>query len=205
MTEIDLIPADYARLQGLRRRLRQLLFALVALAALTLLASTTLAMLLAAQKGELARLQATKRLWQETKTQTERQRGEALVAEKQLAALGELRGRDHLRLFLHAVDSAYVDKVWFDEIRYYRREIVPAAAAGAPPARGAAERVEQRVGMVGHAVNHAMLAQFMKQLEMQPAVVDLALVDTSPRAYPQGLIIDFKLGLLVDAKRKGRE
>jgi len=205
MTEIDLIPADYARLQGLRRRLRQLLVALVALAALVLLARTTLAVLLSAEKEEVARLQATKRLWQETKTKTERHRSEALVTEKQLTALGDLHGRDHLRLFLHALDTAYVDKVWFDEIRYYRREVVPATPGSAPAARAAAEHVEQRAGMVGHAVNHAMLAEFMKKLELQPAVAELALVDTSPRAYPQALIIDFKLALLIDAKRKGRE
>lgn len=205
MTEIDLIPADYARLQGVRRRLRQLLVSLVALAALILLARTTLAMLLSAEKQEVARLQATKQLWQETKTKTERHRSEALVTEKQLTALDELHGRDHLRQFLHALDTAYVDKVWFDEIRYYRREVVPAAPGSAPAPRAAAERVEQRAGMVGHAMNHAMLAEFMKKLELQPAVAELALVDTSPRAYPQALIIDFKLALLIDAKKKGRE
>ena len=204
MSEIDLIPADYARLQRLRRRLRRLLVTLVALAALILLARITLAMLLSAEKQEVARLQATKQLWQETKTKTERHRSEALVTEKQLTALDDLHGRDHLRQFLHALDTAYVDKVWFDEIRYYRREIVPAAPGSAPSPRPA-ERVEQRAGMVGHAMNHAMLAEFMKKLELQPAVAELALVDTSPRAYPQGLIIDFKLALLIDARKKGRE
>lgn len=210
MREIDLIPADYARTQALRRRLRRLITALVALAAFTLLARGTLSILLAAEKDDISRLQATKRLWQEAKTQTEKHAGEALAAEKQLSALAELHGRDHLRLFLEAVDRAYVERVWFDEIRYYRREVVAAPERNGAPARVEAgkaapgvQRVEQRVGMVGHAMNHVTLAEFMKKLELQPAVAELALVDTSPRAYPQALIIDFKLGLLLEPKAKG--
>jgi hypothetical protein len=63
-------------------------------------------------------------------------------------------------------------------------------------------RVEQRVGMTGHAVNHVMLADFMRRLQSQPSVADLTLFDTSPRNYPHGLIIDFKLGLLVQPSVK---
>jgi len=65
-----------------------------------------------------------------------------------------------------------------------------------------AQRVEQRVGMTGHAMNHVTLAEFMRKLESEPAVAELALIDTSPRSYPNGIVIDFKLGLLVERKLK---
>jgi hypothetical protein len=79
-----------------------------------------------------------------------------------------------------------------------------AATTVAPKDAGVpAARVEQRIAMTGHATNHIMLAEFMRKLESQPAVAELTLLDTSPRAYPQGLIIDFKLALLVERKGKG--
>jgi hypothetical protein len=199
MSEFNLIPADYAREQALRRRLRRASAGLLVLCCLMLLARSALGLLVSGERNYVAQLQSKRQLWQESKAKTEQYTREALVAEKQLLALNELRRREHLRLFLEALDTAYVDKVWFDEIKYYRRESPPAGApAGAPAAR-----VEQRIAMTGHATNHIMLAEFMRKLENQPAIAELTLLDTSPRAYPGGLIIDFKLALLVERKAKG--
>lgn len=214
MSEFNLIPADYAGEQVLRRRLRWAIAGLLMLCCLVLLARSALGLLISGERNYVAQLQTKRQLWQESKAKTEQYTREALVAEKQLLALNELRRREHLRLFLEALDTAYVDKVWFDEIRYYRRENLPAGtpAAGARAvATGAAQkdaglpppRVEQRIAMTGHATSHVMLAEFMRKLETQPAIAELTLLDTSPRAYPQGLIIDFKLALLVERKAKG--
>jgi hypothetical protein len=199
VSEFNLIPADYAREQALRRRLRWAIASFIVLGCLVVAARTVLGVLVAGEREELTQLQAKKRQWQENKARTEKYAAEALAAEKQLLALDELRGREHLRLFLEALDGAYVDKVWFDDIKYYRREApVPPKGTGV----AAAQRVEQRVGMTGHATSHVTLAEFMRRLESQPAVAELALVDTSPRSYPNALIIDFKLGLLVERKAK---
>jgi len=214
MSEFNLIPADYAREQVLRRRLRSALAGVLMLCCVVLLARSALGLLISGERNHVAQLQVKRQLWQESKAKTEQYTKDALIAEKQLLALNELRRREHLRLFLEALDTAYVDKVWFDEIKYYRRENLPAAApaAAARPAGTAvaqkeagvaAARVEQRIAMTGHATNHVMLAEFMRKLESQPAVAELTLVDTSPRAHPQGLIIDFKLALLVERKAKG--
>ena len=214
MTELDLIPADYARERLLRRRLRVGLALCVALACAVVLARAVLGTLVAAEKGQVSRLQEKKQLWQQARTKTEEYTSQAQATEKQLAALDELRGRDRLRLFLEAMDGAYVGKVWFDEIRYYRHENLPrlgdAPASGARTANAAAAQqakppaappMEQRAGMTGHAMNHVTLAEFMKKLENQPGVRDLNLLDTSPRRYPNALIIDFKLALQVDQKK----
>ena len=214
MSEFNLIPADYAREQVLRRRLRRASVWVLMLCCVVVLARSALGLLISGERNQVAQLQIKRQLWQESKTKTEQYTRDALIAEKQLLALNELRRREHLRLFLEALDTAYVDKVWFDEIKYYRHENLPAGgpASGARPlatalaqkgAGAPAPRVEQRIAMTGHATNHVMLAEFMRKLESQPAVAELTLLDTSPRAYPGGLIIDFKLALLVERKAKG--
>jgi hypothetical protein len=211
MSEFNLIPADYARVQVLRRRLRWASAGLLVLCCLVLLARSGLVLLISGERNYVGQLEAKRQLWQESKAKTEQYTKDALVAEKQLLALNELRRREHLRLFLEALDSAYVDKVWFDDIKYYRRENLPSAAPAAGRAvpsavtekDAGAARVEQRIAMTGHATNHVMLAEFMRKLESQPAVAELTLLDTSPRAHPGGLIIDFKLALLVERKAKG--
>jgi hypothetical protein len=96
-------------------------------------------------------------------------------------------------------------------MRYYRRDILPAGnvdsppkKAGTPAGTGKGGDVEQRVEIVGHAFNHATLAQFMRRLEGQPGIADVSLVDTRPRAYAHALVIDLKLSLLIDEKVRGR-
>ena len=143
MSEFNLIPGDYAREQTARRRLRLALVSFAVLCGFIVLARSALGMLVAIEKDKVAQLEVKKRHWQESKRKTEKYVEEVKVAERQLAALDELRGRDQLRLFLEALDTAYVNKVWFDEIRYYRRDSVP---AGTPAQQKAAPRVEQRAG-----------------------------------------------------------
>jgi hypothetical protein len=202
MSELDLIPQDYARRQRLRRRLRLAAALLVSAACLVVLARSALGVLLASERQQLARLEAKKLAWQQSKTKTEQYTSEALAIEKQLRALDELRGRDQLRLLLEALDSAHVDKVWFDEIRYYRREKAPEKAP--EKAQQKAPRAEQHAGVTGHATDHATLADFMRRLETQPGVAELTLLDTSARRYPNRVIIDFKLSLVVDQSVRSR-
>ncbi len=221
MAELDLIPADYAQRQILLRRVKRFVAAAVSLACLLVLARGMLQLLTSVETGEVARLQGQERLWAQSEAKVEEYRKQKLATQNQLLALDELRGRDRLRLFLKAVDAAHVENVWFDEIRYYRRDNLPAgdslpggARAGIivvpeknVPAPGTALKapdIEQRVGIVGHAINHARLAQFMRRLESQRGIADVSLVDTSPRSYPNALVIDLKLSLLVDEKARGR-
>jgi hypothetical protein len=218
MAELDLIPVDYLQRQVLRHRLRRFVAAIAVIACLTGLVKLVLHVGIAAEKAQVATLQSEARRWAQGKAKVEEYRKSKLAAEKHLAALDELRGRDRLRLLLQALDAAYVENVWLDEIRYYRRDPPSTAALdvpGAPrtgivvvqqnsvPGRNARD-IEQWVGITGHAINHAMLAQFMRKLERQPGIADVSLLNTAPRAYPNALIIELKLSLLVDEKVKGR-
>jgi len=200
VSELDLIPADYARQQAVRRRLRLLALLLVGLAGVLVLGRVGLGVLLSAEKSQVARLQQKKLVWQDTKAKTDKLVADAATAQQQLLALDELRGREHLRQFLDALDEAHVDRVWFDEIRYFRQESLPVPRdprAPKPAGEAAAPRVEQRVAMTGHSTSHATLADFMRRLERQPAIAELTLVDTSPRSQLQSLVIDFKLAVVL--------
>src|SRR6266568_2518857 len=125
MAELDLIPADYAQRQILRRRVKRFVAAVVSLACLLTLARGGLHLLASAETGEVARLQGQERLWAQSKAKVEEYTKQKLATQRQLVALDELRGRDRLRLFLKAMDAAHVENVWFDEIRYYRRDNLP--------------------------------------------------------------------------------
>jgi hypothetical protein len=211
MAELDLIPADYAQRQSLRRQLKRFAAALAVVGCSLGLARSAVHLLTLAEKSQVARLQEQERALAQTKAKVEDYRSRKLATEKQLMALDELRGRDRLRLFLKAVDAAFVENVWFDEMRYYRREILPPGNVDfqpknlpKPPATGKEPEIEQRVEIVGHAINHVTLAEFMRRLEGQPGIADVSLVDTRPRAYPNALVIDLKLWLLIHEKVRGR-
>jgi hypothetical protein len=205
MAELDLIPADYAQRQNLRRQLKRFALALAVVACSVGVARSALHLLIFAEKKEVARLQEQERLFAQTQAKVEDYRSRKLATEKQLMALDELRGRGRLRLFLKAVDAAFVENVWFDEMRYYRRDIPSAGNVDPKPAAtGKGPDIEQRVDIVGHASNHATLAEFMRRLEGQPGIADVSLVDTRPRAYPNALVIDLKLSLLIHEKVRGR-
>ena len=98
MSEFNLIPADYAREQVLRRRLRRASAAMLMLCCVVLLARSALGLLISGERNHVAQLQMKRQLWQESKTKTEQYMKDALIAEKRLLALNELRRREHLRL-----------------------------------------------------------------------------------------------------------
>ncbi len=219
MAEFDLIPTEYAQGQVLRRRMKWFLVALASIACLVGLARLGLALATGFETGETARLRKQAQLSAQAKAKVEEYRQMKLAAENQLKALDELRGRDRLSLFLGAIDAAYLNGVWFDAIRYYRSETLPAgkldALAGGThagiivvpkenvPVAGAPARtpgIEQHVELVGHALNHSLVAEFMRALGQQPGIVDVRLLDTGLRSYSNALVVDFKLLLLVDDK-----
>jgi hypothetical protein len=216
MAEFDLIPQDYARNQVLRRRVKWFVRAVAAVVLLTALARLGLALGSRHERAEVARLRQQSQIAQQEKARVNALRQQKLVAEEQLRALDKLRGRDRVRLFLDAMDAAYINGIWFDQIRYYRSEVRPtgnlnALPGGAHsriivvpkenlPASAAGGPIEQHVELFGHALNHSLVAEFMRALDRQPGIVDLRLLDTGLRTYVNAVAIDFKLTLRVDEK-----
>ena len=224
MADVDLIPADYSKAQLVRRRVRQLLIACVSVVVVVGVARLALNLVMSSEKLNIARLEKEGQLSARSKAEADNYRQQKLLAENQLAELDELRGRDRLRLLLQAIDAAYSDSIWLDELRFFRRDPVPTGnmsslpggarsgiivvprqnvpvSGAAPPSAG----IEQRVEIVGHATNHTRLAEFMRSLSSQPGIAEVRLLDTGLGSYSNSPVIDLTLMLLVDDKvRKPR-
>ena len=220
MADIDLIPADYAKLALVRRRAKPLLIALVALALAVGVARLTLHLLVSSENASIVRLQNEGRISARSNAEADHFRQQKQMAEKQLAELHELRGQDRMGLLLRAIDAAYSDSIWLDQLRFFRRDlptgdlnalpggarsgiiVVPKENIPAPGAGPAHSGVEQRAEIVGHAASHTKLAEFMRGLGSQPGIVEVRLVDTGLGSYASTPVIDLTLMLLVDDKAR---
>lgn len=220
MADIELIPADYANLALVRRRMKPLLMALIALALVVGLARLALTLLVSFENANIAQLQKEGQISARTKAEADNFRQQKQLAERQLAELDELRGRDRLGLLLRAIDAAYSDNLWFEQLRFFRRDlptgdlsslpgggrsgiiVVPKANIPAPGAAPVPAGVEQRAEIVGHAANHTKLAEFMRGLGSQPGIAEVRLVDTGLGSYANMPVIDLTLMLLVDDKAR---
>jgi hypothetical protein len=219
MAEFDLIPKDYAESQVVRRRVKWFAIALVAVVLVLASARLGLAFATRFENGEVARLRNASQVSAQARAAADAYLQQKLAAEKQLSVLDELRGHDRVRLFLGAVDAAYLNGIWFDDIRYYRSETLPTGSLDALPggahagiivvpkenlpaavAATQAGAIEQHAELVGHALNHSLVADFMRALGGQPGIAQVRLLDTGVRNYSNAPVIDFKLTLQVDAK-----
>jgi Tfp pilus assembly protein PilN len=217
VADVDLIPAEYSNTQFVRRRVWQLLLACVSVVVVVGLARLALNLATSFEKVNIARLEKEGQISSRSKAEADNFRQQKLLAEKQLADLDELRGGDRLRLLLRAIDAAYSDSIWLDELRFFRRDPVPGgttkplpggersgiivvprqnvpASGASPPPAG----IEQRVEIVGHATNHTRLAEFMRSLGSQPGIVEVRLLDTGLGSYSNSPVINLTLMLLVD-------
>ena len=132
-------------------------------------------------------------------------------AHKQLAALDGLRGGAVVGQFVDALETALIDRIWFQEVSFSRdtgperkQEVAaPAPAAAAKDGRPAAKaddttvRIEQRAEIRGVASDHAALAQFIERLGVRPGIGQVRLLDTSARSYPGVQVVDFRLALIL--------
>ena len=217
MADIDLIPAAYLKRQLAQRLVRRFLLAVITAAALVGGARVALNRVIESEKATVASLHRSVKIYEQTEAKADGFREQRKISETRLSQLDELRGRFRLRILLQAIDTAYNRNIWLDELRYVRRENMPApkppaggAVSTAPvppkgnvPVPGAAASrpsVEQRVEIVGHATDHTRLAEFMRNLSAQPGIANVLLLDTSLRAYGNTQVIDLSLTMLIDDK-----
>jgi len=207
MGSMDLIPEDYRQNLGMRRMVRNFISACVLVALSIGLAKVLITYLTWRENVQVVRLEQQEQLSQQTKSKTEEYRQQKQVTEQQLAALHELRGNDRVTMFLHAIDNAYSEGVWFDNLRFMRLsstgtlDNVPGAAnAGIIVVPNDATtpqslEIEHSAEIIGHAMSHSVLAEFMRKLGAEPNVADLRLIDTGTRSYTTMQVIDFNLNL----------
>ena len=213
---MNLIPDDYRQGRSQRRRLRQFVMACVVVLCCIGLTRMLLFYLTWREGVEVVRLEQLEQVSQQNRSKKEEYRQQKEMTEQQLAALDKLRGRDRVMLLLRAIDSAHNEGIWFDNLRFMRRNTtgtldnVPGAAKAniiAVPKgaeANALREITQDAEIVGHAINHSVLAEFMRKLGTQPGVADLRLIDTRTRAYLTMSVIDFNLALQIDEKAQGQ-
>jgi len=210
---VDLIPQEYRQAVHMRRLLRGVGWTCLALALAVGAAAAGLAYLVNDERMALARyrqLQAQSRAQGARLAELTARRNEA---QKQLQTLDALRGGASIGQLVAAVDTALGERIWFQELSFSRVGDVidrKAESAGAgyvvlaakdkrPEEKGGETgwRARERAEIRGLAADHAVLAEFIKQLGAQPEVRQVKLIDTSARSYPNVQVVDFQLAALL--------
>ncbi len=221
MGDMDLIPDDYRHHLDLRRAVHNFIAACVVVLACIGSIKMLLTYLIWRENVQVVRLEQQEQVLQNNKSKTEEFRQQKQVTEQQLAVLNELRGRDRVTLFLQAIDSAYAEGVWFDSLRFMRRSstgtldnvpgaantgiiVVPANAETPQSLEVNPLEINHGAEIVGHAMSHSMLAEFMRKLGTQASVADLRLIDTGTRNYTTMQVVDFNLALQVSEKAQAQ-
>lgn len=212
MGNINLIPNNYRQDIGLKKLVRQFIIACIVVIAGVALAKALLSYLIWRENVQVVQLEQLEQQSQETKIKTEEYRHQKQVTEQQLASLNTLRGGDRVLHLLQAIDQAHTEGVWFDSLHFMRlgneafTENVPStdnagtnAAANAPVTTQIVE-VNNGVEIVGHALSHSVLAEFMRNLGDATSIADLRLIDTGTRNYTSVQVIDFNLALEISNK-----
>lgn len=209
MSEMDMIPGDYR--QGLfgRRLLRRFIVACVVVLCCIGLARMLLGYLIWRENVQVVHLEQQEQVIEQNKARTEEFRQQKQVTEQQLAALNKLRGRDRVALFLRSIDDVYIEGVWLDSLHFMRRNgtgtlqapgAVNSGIIVVPNGAVQSLQINQGAEMIGHAMNHTRLAEFMRNLGKQPTVADLRLIDTGTRNYTNIQVVDFNLSLQLNEK-----
>lgn len=206
---VDLIPDEYRRGVRLQRQIRGLAWMCLGVLLAMGLCAAGISHLLKEERAGLARLkhlQAQAGAQQARLTEIRARRD---VAERRVRALDGLRGGASIQRLFDALDAALNGRIWFQELVYARATDAPGAADKAAEA-AAARRVEaktddrmrrtrERADIRGLAVDHAALAEFIRELAARPGLSEVKLIDTSARNYPNVQFVDFQVSAMLAA------
>jgi hypothetical protein len=214
MVNMDLVPEDYRQVINIRRKVRHFIVACMMVLCIIGLAKALFSFLIWRENVKVVALEQQEQVAQQNKSKTEMSRQQKQVIEQQLAALAHLRGQDRLRLFLQAVDDAYSEGVWFDNLRFMRlsnantlnptNEGVNQGISKVPIVNENLSTLDINHGaeIIGHAINHSALAEFMRKLAAEKSVENLRLIDTGMRNYTNLQVVEFNLDLQVNKQKQ---
>ncbi|GEM_PF-2801344 len=212
MGNINLIPDDYRQDIGLRRLLRNFMLVCVMAIVGVLSAKALLSYLTWRENAQVVILEQREQASEQTKFKAEEYRQKIQMTEQQLAALNILRGGDQVLVLLQAVDKAYSECIWFDRLHFMRGNTKSASetstqnestsVVASPDSQASTTDIEinNAVEIVGHALSHSTLADFMKKLGNATHVADLRLIDTGTRSYTTVEVVDFNMALQLNNK-----
>ncbi len=216
MSEIDLIPGHYRRVQQLRRTFYRL--AAVAVVGIVLVSAAKVGLVQGIRKkeSELTRLKTVR-----TGLLSQMARVKDLEAERgridqQLSILSELRGGISAKHTLLAVDRALNAQVWFLSWTFHRagqlvEEATEARNTGyfiVVPPEGSDEtektwRLDTHMEIRAQAASHSALARFVRELVEQPEVEDVRIVSTRVHGQTAAQVVSFELAVVVKGRGSG--
>lgn len=205
MPDIELIPADYAAVRLWRRRVHRIAWILGVLVFVTAGARAWLAWRITTERPLVERLKLEEKQAADRRTRLIALHSAKTASETQLESLQRLRDGAAWEMVFRAVDSAHSPKLWFESMEY-QRELPAVAVAQLVASPGAAKpllaKVEpalprHRFEILGHALSHASITDFMQGLEQRPGISGVRLAETGLRTVSAGEVVDFRLaGLL---------
>ncbi len=206
--EIDLLPAEHLHQRQLGRQLRGAGLAAAALLAATGLVRLGLELGISRERPQMerARQEAAAAAAQRSELAALTQRRQAAEAKVQtLQRLLQQREAAHWQQALHSVDAAFSPGLWFEQLRYAQAVVAPSAEVAASSASPAGPQVaagwhlRQTLEIRGHALDHAGVMAFVRQLAEQPGLRSTRLADTGLRRHPGGEVVDFTVSAQVEA------
>lgn len=214
MAEVDLIPADFRRRQGQRRRLQTAAWAFGCLVLVLLGARLWLGQALQGEKARLAALTTAENLILQQRQTVEQLKARRDRLQEHLTLLDTLRGGPKVEQLFVALDRAINEAVWVVSWQFLRAGEKAVSSPVKPAngylvsASGAATRPESgdneiRMTINGQALSHSALADFVNALQDQPEIREVKLQSTAEGPYRSGLAIAYELSVLVAAGEEG--
>lgn len=213
---MDLIPGDFRRLRRTRYYLRAVGAACALLAVFCALGWLGLQALIASEEQKIEQLRRQDGQFQVDQSKVAEMRQKKQLIEDQLGALSRLRAGEQVESLLRAIDAAHTPGIWFESIQLHHPANETAGAAlakvlpgalramgGVPSAASAKTGAGGSVNIIGHAIDHTRLAEFMRKLGEQSGMARLYLIDTKPRSYAEVEAIDFALAMQLDVQGAG--
>ncbi len=209
MSEVDLIPNSYRRLQSHIRLLKIFAVAVLVIVSIAGLFFIYLNHEIKSLHQEVAELQQQKNVSVQQRDQLVRIQEAKTEYGHQLDLLNKLRGGATVGRMFQVIDRALADeKLWFLNWRLTRGDVQGVAKGKPQPASSTANsfllsKNEKGTEMAikGQAQDYETLSRFVNNLLGQPEIHGVRVLKSSLRRYTKSSVVDFDLS--VDVRQEG--
>ncbi len=209
MSDVDLIPSSYRRLQSHIRLLKNLAVAVVVIVMIA-------GMVLLYLNHEITQLHAEVAEFQKKKNITVRQNEQLVGLQEaktkygnQLELLNKLRRGATVGSMFQVIDNALADEnLWFLQLRMTRADVLVVQGVKPQPTSNTGKSApvadkEKGIEMIikGQAQDYETLSRFVSNLLDQPEIKGVRVLNSSLRHYTTSSVVDFNLS--VDVRQEG--
>ncbi|MDX1776305.1 MAG: PilN domain-containing protein [Desulfobulbales bacterium] len=217
MTDVNLIPGEYTRLQNMQRAVKRFLCYFSVLLLLGVGARIALGVAYNYESARAEKLKSGEILMEEEKRQLNQLNARKEDLQRRLKMLELLRGGPPAKQMFIAIDKAINDSVWVTKLNFSRareeEETDKARATGyfVVVPKGGKDVYEERpwlnsshLKINGMAVSHSALAGFVQLLVANPEIKKVQVQNTRSRKYLETSVIEFELAAVTIANDSER-